>query len=616
MTDSHEKLSFGEFVDLFCYGYKLATKITPYFLPLILIQALVTAVQPMQVLYFSAHILNELSGARDTQMIIIYVSITVAAAFLLSVAKAFIVREVEAVSSWDRAFHKMQMFLSERFIEIDYAYAEGGKVSEILSQMDALSRSGSQGLMNVYMFSRQGVEHFFSMLLSLFLLIGPFGAKIDIPSWQVWGVCGLFALGMLFILRLQRRAQVLLENNTATKVKGNTAKAYYINYLRAEKAAKDIRIYDQSASLLSIFKSCYDLEAWLPYFFENGRVNGFMLGLLSAFGGGFYVLAGFGALDGSVPVGGIVQSAGAVTAFATSVASLIMTLGLLVNNTVFLKPMREYWSVPDLLPKGAKSVSPLEMRDYVIEFQDVSFRYPGAEEYSLKNLNLKFTPGQRLAVVGLNGSGKTTMIKLLCRFYDPTEGEILLDGVNIKEYDYSQYHALFSVVFQDFYLFPLELGANVAGGPDYDKDHVAACLDGAGFTERLRKMPKSLDTMLYQSYDADGTQISGGEAQKIALARALFRDSPFIILDEPTAALDPIAEYEVYSTFEKTIGGKTAVFISHRLSSCRFCHDIAVFDCGQLIQQGSHDELLADESGMYRKLWDVQAQHYIDKTKG
>jgi ATP-binding cassette subfamily B protein len=219
-----------------------------------------------------------------------------------------------------------------------------------------------------------------------------------------------------------------------------------------------------------------------------------------------------------------------------------------------------------------------------------------------------------MAVVGPNGSGKMTMIKLLCRLYDPTEGEILLDGVNIKEYDYAQYTALFSVVFQDFKLFPLQLGANVAAGAEYDKVRVNACLDGAGFAERLEAMPDGLDTILYKSYDEDGTQVSGGEAQKIALARALYRDAPFVILDEPTAALDPIAEYEVYSTFEQTIGGKTAVFISHRLSSCRFCHDIAVFDGGRLIQRGGHDELLTAEDGLYRKLWDAQAQHYVDKS--
>ena len=609
------KLSFAEFIELFGYGYKLATKITPSFLPLILAQAFITAAQPLLVLFFSARILNELSGERNARMIIACISFAVGAAFCMSCAKAVLEREVESISSWDRAYHKMQMFLSERFIEIDFPHAEGGKVNEMLAHMDSLSRSGSQGLMNVYMFSRQGAEQFFSLALALLMLIGPFSAGISIAGWQIWSLCVFFIFGMLFILRLQRRSLVLLENNTANRIRGNTAKAYYTSYLKAEKAAKDIRLYSQSASLLSIFESCYDIKTWLPFFFQSGRVNGYMLGLLSAFGSCFYLMAGYSALDGSASVGGIVQSVGAVTAFSSAAASLIMTLGQLVSNAAFLKPMKEYWSLPDILAKGARQVPPQEAHEYIIEFKDVSFCYPGSNEYALRNLSIKFNPGQRLAVVGLNGSGKTTMIKLLCRFYDPTEGEILLDGINIKEYDYWQYTALFSVVFQDFYLFPLQLGANVASGKEYDKGRADACLSSAGFSERMRTMTDGLDTMLYQTYDDNGIQVSGGEAQKIALARALYKDAPFVILDEPTAALDPIAEYEVYSAFEQTIGGKTAVFISHRLSSCRFCHDIAVFDGGQMIQKGGHETLLADESGMYRKLWYAQAQYYVDQKE-
>jgi len=364
--------------------------------------------------------------------------------------------------------------------------------------------------------------------------------------------------------------------------------------------------------LQSIFENCFDLKTWLPYFFYNGRINGFMLGLLSTFGGAFYLLAGYGALDGTVTVGAIVQSVGAVTAFATAIGTLIMTLGQLFHNAAFLKPLREYWSLPDVLAKGTKPVTSEDGHDYQIEFRGVSFRYPGADEYALKDLNLKLNASQRLAVVGLNGSGKTTMIKLLCRFYDPTEGEILLNGVNIKEYDYEQYTSLFSAVFQDFHLFPFELGANVATEANYDKSRVADCLGSSGFTGRLHSLPDGLDTMLYQSYDEDGVQVSGGEAQKIALARALYKNAPFVILDEPTAALDPVAEYEVYSSFEQIIGGKTAVFISHRLSSCRFCHDIAVFDSGKLVQRGGHDMLLSDEDGLYSKLWYAQARHYVD----
>lgn len=224
---------------------------------------------------------------------------------------------------------------------------------------------------------------------------------------------------------------------------------------------------------------------------------------------------------------------------------------------------------------------------------------------------MKFHIGRRLAVVGRNGNGKTTFIKLLCRLYDPTEGEILLNGINIRKYNYLDYMLIFSIVFQDFSLFAFSLGQNVAAGVDYDKEYAIDCLKKAGFEQKRKSMPQGLDTYLYKDFSDDGVDISGGEAQKIALARTLYKKSPFLVLDEPTAALDPIAEAEIYEKFNEIVEDKTAIYISHRLSSCRFCDNIVVFDQGKIVQQGSHDELVADQNGKYYELWHAQAQYYI-----
>ena len=262
--------------------------------------------------------------------------------------------------------------------------------------------------------------------------------------------------------------------------------------------------------------------------------------------------------------------------------------------------------------QGSLTVEKRRDRNYEVEFRNVSFRYPGSDRYALKHVNMKFKIGERLAVVGMNGSGKTTFIKLLCRLYDPTEGEILLNGINIRKYDEREYRLLFAVVFQDFKLFALPLVENVASGSDYDEERARESLEKAGFGERLLRLSEGLATYLYKDYDKNGINISGGEAQKIAIARALYKDAPFIILDEPTAALDPIAEAEIYSRFNEIAGDKTAVYISHRLSSCRFCDEILVFHEGSVIQQGSHAELVADENGKYYELWRAQAQYYVD----
>ena len=264
--------------------------------------------------------------------------------------------------------------------------------------------------------------------------------------------------------------------------------------------------------------------------------------------------------------------------------------------------------------QGDMKVTSLDNGTHEIEFKDVSFRYPGCEQYTLRHINLKFQVGKRLAVVGQNGSGKTTFIKLLCRLYDPTEGVILLNGVDIRQYRYEEYLSIFSVVFQDFTLTDFTLGQNVASGEKYDKARVEECLKKAGLEERLKNLPLGTETYLSKTFSKEGVDMSGGEKQKIALARTLYKNAPFIILDEPTAALDPIAEAEIYSKFNEIIEDKTAIYISHRLSSCRFCDEICVFDKGTVVQQGSHEGLLAVENGKYHELWTAQAQYYTSEN--
>ena len=293
--------------------------------------------------------------------------------------------------------------------------------------------------------------------------------------------------------------------------------------------------------------------------------------------------------------------------------SLLKTLIELRSNAPYLKTTFEFLDLPHEMYQGSLTTEKRSDRQYQVEFRDVSFKYPGSDQWALRHVNMKFEVGRRLAVVGQNGSGKTTFIKLLCRLYDPTEGQILLNGIDIRKYNYQDYLAIFSVVFQDFQLLAFPLGQNVAAAKDYDPVRAEDCLRKAGFGDRLDSLPDGLETCLYREFDQKGVEISGGEAQKIAIARALYPDAPFIILDEPTAALDPIAEAEIYSKFDEIAGDKTAIYISHRLSSCRFCDDILVFDQGRVIQQGSHEELVADESGKYHALWHAQAQYY---TKG
>lgn len=246
---------------------------------------------------------------------------------------------------------------------------------------------------------------------------------------------------------------------------------------------------------------------------------------------------------------------------------------------------------------------------FLIEFKNVSFKYPGTDVWVLKNMNLRFEIGERVALVGPNGSGKTTFVKLLCRLYDPTEGTILMNDVDIRKYRYGEYMRLFSVVFQDFQVFSLKMGEYIAGNEKVDRQKALEAAGRTGLGELLSRMPDGLDTVIGRDFSENGFVISGGEAQKLAMARAIYKDAPFVILDEPTAALDPVTENEVYTRFHEIIGNKTALFISHRLSACRFAGEILVFEDGDIVQRGSHDALCGQE-GLYRRMWEAQAKYY------
>lgn len=264
----------------------------------------------------------------------------------------------------------------------------------------------------------------------------------------------------------------------------------------------------------------------------------------------------------------------------------------------------EYLDIEKVLEQGVPT----------FEFKNVSFRYEGAEKYALENLNLSFPAGQRLAVVGLNGAGKTTFIKLLLRLYDVTEGEILLNGINIKCFRRADYYKVFAPVFQNVEVFAFPMGENISmeNPSETDKEKARKCADLAGLKEKVDKLEKGIDTELLKVVYEDGVDLSGGEKQKLALARALYKDSPVIVLDEPTAALDALAEYELYQNFDSMIQEKSAVYISHRLSSTRFCDVIAMFANGKMIEYGTHEELLA-KNGAYAELFNVQAQYYEEQ---
>ncbi len=299
-------------------------------------------------------------------------------------------------------------------------------------------------------------------------------------------------------------------------------------------------------------------------------------------------------------------------AFSEAVNQLLIAISGLKERSAHTDDFRSYMDIPSG-DEAAETVPIPEAEDYAFTFENVSFRYKGQEKYALKNINITLSPGEKLAVVGLNGAGKTTFIKLLLRLYDVTEGRILLNGTDIRSFDRAEYFKMFSPAFQDVTVFAFPMSENVSMSEPFntDKDRAESVLRSAGLGEKIDSLEKGVDTELLKVLYDDGIDLSGGEKQKLALARALYKESKIIVLDEPTAALDALAEYRLYQSFDSMIGKKTAVYISHRLSSTRFCDRVAMFAKGEMVETGTHEELIA-LGGEYAEMFRVQAQYYVE----
>ncbi len=590
---------------------KLLLSFCPSYFPLLIAKSFFGKLSPYFNLYLSAEIVNEIVGARNKEKLITLVLITVLGNFAIAIIGDVLNRVFGHKETL--LYQHEAAYYNKKTLSLDYDDLENTKVRQLRRKITESAKINYHGKQLLLMSIGRLVNITISAILALILGIEMFVLMFSAGfSWYVVLfaalIIGVVAFNVWYSFQVKDKMGALSNKVSQTMIDENRIDDAVDCY----NMGKDVRLYRQDKLITMLKNFTFDLHKKAFRTMEKKRyvvniplqITGILLQAV------IYVFVCIYALVGVFGVGSIVKYVGFVETIIGCITSYFNVLGDIKYNTPFVKDYLEYFDIPQKMYQGSLTVKKCDDNEYYVEFKDVSFKYPGAEIYALRHVNMKFKVGERLAVVGMNGSGKTTFIKLMCRLYDPTEGEILFNGVNIKKYDYDGYLAMFSVVFQDFKLFSFTLGENVASGSDYDDDEVVSALNQSGFGERLTTMPDGIKTSLYKDFDKNGVEVSGGEAQKIALARALYKNAPFIILDEPTAALDPIAEYEIYSKFNEIVGDKTAIYISHRLSSCRFCDKIAVFDNGQIVQRGSHDELVADKSGKYYELWHAQSQYY------
>lgn len=609
-----KKMSFGERIRITKRGFGILRKYCPGLSEQKALYEFIHSLQPFITIWFSARIVDELTNHCRKDYIASYVICVITINFICIVFQNVLLHICKEKES--QMWIWFEKVFSDKQMSLDYDDLEDVSIQkqrqEVEENLFMFGNGLAQLVWGTSVMVKVFINIFVALLMSGTLFISKTGEKIvDHPIWIV-AILGCITLCGFSNYKATRKENSLFMKWCDNSLWFNRTFMFFGHELYTNlERAKDVRIYRQDTLAI---KKIEELEAWGKAEKKNSfhmaffpSVAGFIVGLGNC---ACYLFVAIKAFLGAYGVGGVVQYVSVLTKLGDGIRDLMFMVSDNELYCAHLKKMYDYLDIPNHMYQGSLTVEKREDNEYYIEFSNVSFKYPRTENYVLRNVNLKFKIGEKLAVVGMNGSGKTTFIKLLCRLYDPTEGEILLNNVDIRKYDYKEYMSIFSVVFQDFKLFSFGLGQNVSASFHYNEELAKRCLEKAGFYERLQSMKKGLETSIYKDLDEEGVEISGGEAQKIALARALYKNAPFIILDEPTAALDPIAEYEVYSKFNEIVQDKTAIYISHRLSSCRFCDIIAVFDGGQIVQRGVHDRLLQDTHGKYYELWNAQAQYY------
>lgn len=522
---------------------------------------------------------------------------------------------------WDVA----NAHLNEKMMSMDYEYMESEAIHNKRRDIDISARFNGGGLCLLFWYATPVIERGLQMIIALaytIYLVSRCRIAFAGEPLKAFAFVGLFVFLFALLLTISskknKKAQETIHHYYEKNVPNYRQYQFYLDeYIEKEECGKTIRMFHQqnllSTYVRNLFQKIHDNVDQIGI---SDQHRNMWIGVTEAIISGLiYFLLGIMVSKNAISIGSVCLYAGCISNFLYHFSQWMEQWVELSANTKYVKMYLDFLDIPNKKYEGTLPIEKRNDDQFTIEFRHVSFRYPGSDQDVLKDFSIQFHIGERLAVVGKNGSGKTTFIKLLCRLYDPTEGQILLNGIDIRKYDYQEYLSLFSVVFQDFKIPALPLGQNVAVSQKYNADRVISALNRVGLKRLLAKMPQGLDTPLYTDFDQNGVEISGGEAQKIAIARALYHDTPFVILDEPTAALDPLAEYEIYSHFDDLVGSKTAVYISHRLSSCQFCNDILVIDGGKAVQRGNHEELVQNRDELYYTLWHTQAQYYQTESE-
>lgn len=591
---------------------KLIKKDHPNIIWNIIVGAITGAVQPFLHLIFYSRILDLVMNQHYEECIK-YVAILLCSTLILGLISQACKQSIEVLR--DTCNDTIYLRTADKAYTMEYEEFEKTETMDAIRRV----RSGEMGsggiesqINTIYVLTEQALMILFSLAFVIILLlqVKVQGSNYFIAVWPILGILVIFFLVLKVCIKLSGLSYKKFYEVRKANEHSDSLSGYFISLTTNYQNGKDIRIYSMQELISNFGKELMKKvnSLYLKYGITDGLYSGIIMLLMQLASGMVYIVIGIKAIDGVISVGDVLMYAGAVLQLTDAIRTEISEFAAFSYRAEYLNTYYEFINRPSTRYVGTLPIEKRMDGEYEFTFEHVSFRYPDTDEFILKDINLKFKVGEKFAIVGRNGAGKTTLIKLLCRLYDPTEGRILLNGIDIKYYDFSEYTKIFSVVFQDFKLLSLPLVDNITGGEKPEEERIWKALDQVGLKKKVESIPEGIHSQLYHN-NGDGVELSGGEAQKLAIARALYKDGPFVILDEPTAALDPLAEAEIYEHFNDMVQGKTAIYISHRMSSCKFCDDILVLDGGRIVERGNHAQLLKI-NGIYASLYNTQAQYY------
>ena len=587
-------------VDICRYFYRFARSVKVSYPLWIGANIILLSLLPFITMLLPKYIIDELTGSRDLKLLIILTAILVGGTFIMK-NLILLIQEHRKVQE-DSIARALELAMSKKAMTVKYEYTETEAALSARQKAEtgmSWYSGGIKGMSECLVKIGTGFCVIFGVIF-LVVRISPLLLLLSLIAVSINAIC---------TSGINHAAQEVFEKTPAI----NKFYSYIYTKISGRGYAKELRLYDAGKL---VEKKAVENAKELNKMDNECAAKQFKWGILgstaSAAGYGIsYGYLGILALKGRISVSEFVMCITAMEVFTNDcLIAVITNLQQLIMKCNFMGAFIEYMKLED--EQDTASSKPEEEAFDGIEFEHVSFKYPGRSEYILKDINLKIGRGESISLVGRNGSGKSTLVKLLCRLYEVTEGSIKLCGRDIREYSYGEYTKMLAVVFQDFKLFAYSLDENIKLGNTRRKDKPDTVYGLSGIDGWVDSLKKKGDTILYKDFDEEGVEPSGGQAQKLAIARAVYRNSPVVILDEPTASLDPVAEYEIYSRFNELIKNKTAVYISHRLSSCRFCDRIVVLDDHTIKETGSHDELLKLK-GVYEEMFMSQAKWYEEQ---